>query len=36
MTFENELLFPNAMFPTTEHNLDVIYRRLTSYGTENQ
>ena len=34
--FENELPFPNVMFHTTEHNLDVIYRHLTSYGTENQ
>ena len=34
--FENELLFSNAMFNTTETSLDVIYRCLTSYGTENQ
>ena len=34
--FENELPFPNVMFHTTEHSLDVIYRHLTSYGTENQ
>ena len=34
--FENELPFSNAMFHTTEHNLDVIYRHLTSYRTENQ
>ena len=34
--FENELPFLNVMFHTTEHNLDVIYRHLTSYGTKNQ
>ena len=34
--FENELPFPNAMFHTTEHNLDVIYSHLTSYRNENQ
>ena len=32
----NMSAFPNAMFHTTEPSLDVIYRCLTFYGTENQ
>ena len=32
--FKNELSFPNAMFHTTEHNVDVICSCLTFHGTQ--